>query len=94
MSIHSIYGSGDDEEEIFRLTDPDEHPDSDDEQLARQEEESISSSGYDDAQGEHDESAERIILGATLQDFSDEDLADVFRLIEEIRIRREGRKLD
>ncbi len=89
MTIPSRYTSGDDEEELFRLTDPDEHPDSDDELLARQEEESISSGGYDDTQGEHDESVERLILGAALEDLSDDDLEDVFRLIEEIRNRRE-----
>ena len=89
MTIPSRYFSGDDEEELFRLTDPDEHPDSDDEQLARQEEESISGGGYDDAQGEYDESFGRMLSGVAFQDLSDEDLADVFRLIEEIRNRRE-----
>ena len=90
MSIPSIYGTGDDEEEIFRLTDPDKHPDSDDEYLARQEEESISGSGYDDAQAEHDESTEENPLQDTLQRLSDEELAEAARIIEDIQNNRLG----
>ncbi len=88
MSIPSIYGTGDDEEEIFRLTDPDEHPDSDDESLARREEESISGSGYDDAQADHDERSEHDSWQVTLHGLSDEELADAARLIEDIQNQR------
>ena len=90
MSIPSIYGTGDDEEEIFRLTDPDEHPDSDDESLARQEEESISGSGYDDAQADHDERSEQNSLHSTLQELSDEGLTEAARIIEDIQNHRLG----
>ena len=90
MSIPSIYGTGDDEEEIFRLTDPDKHPDSDDECLARQEEEAISGSRYDDAQAEHDESTEMNLLQDTLQGLSDEELAEAARIIEDIQNNRLG----
>ena len=55
MSIPSLYLGGDDEEELFRLIDPDEHPDAADENVARKEEESLASSHYDDVQDGSDE---------------------------------------
>ena len=90
MSIPSLYFSGDDEEELFRLTDPNEHPDAADENVARKEEESLASSHYDEVQNDSDELAEPTHLGAALQEFSDDELAEVVRLIEDIQNRREG----
>jgi hypothetical protein len=90
MSIRSLYSSGDDEEELFRLTAPDEHPDSSDESIAILEEESLSSSNYDDAQDELDEHASPINLEGPLRELSDDELAEVVRLIEEIQNRRES----
>jgi hypothetical protein len=89
MSIPSLYRSGDDEEELFRLTDPNEHPGSSDESVARQEEESLASSHYDEAQAEFDEQVEPAHLEVVLQEFSDEELSEVVRLIEDIQNRRE-----
>ena len=90
MSMPSLYSSGEDEEEIFRLTDPDEHPDSSDEDAARLEEASLSSSSYADDQDELDELAESIHLEVAFQELSDDERAEVVRLIEEIQGRREG----
>ena len=90
MSIRSLYLSGDDEEELFRLTDPNEHPDDRDESMARDEEESLASSAYDDLQEEFDETAESTRLADDSQKLSDDQLADIVRLIEDIQNRREG----
>ena len=89
MSIPSRYLSGDDEEDLFRLTNPDEHPDAADENVARKEEESLASSHYDDVQDDSDELAQPTQLGAALQEFSAAQLAEVVRLIEDIQNRRE-----
>ena len=87
MSIPSLYHSGDDEEELFRLTDPNEHPDNLDESVARQEEESLASGNYDDLQDELDELADETSLAVALQGLSEEELGEVARLIESIRQR-------
>ena len=89
MSIPSLYHSGDDEEELFRLTDPNEHPDDLDESVARQEEESLASGNYDDLQDELDELADETSIAAALQGLSEEELEEVARLIEDIRNRNE-----
>lgn len=89
MSIPSLYHSGDDEEELFRLTDPNEHPDDLDESVARQEEESLASGIYDDLQDELDELADETSIAAALQGLSEEELEEVARLIEDIRNRNE-----
>ena len=89
MSIPSLYYSGDDEEELFRLTDPNEHPDNLDESVARKEEESLSSGNYDDIQDELDELADETSIAAALQELSEEELEGVARLIEDIRTRNE-----
>ena len=89
MSIPSLYHSGHDEEELFRLTDPDEHPDNLDESVARQEEESLASGNYDDLQDELDELADETSIAAALQGLSEEELEEVARLIEDIRNRNE-----
>ena len=89
MSIPSLYHSGDDEEELFRLTDPNEHPDDLDESVARKEEESLASGNYDDIQEDFDELAEDTPIAAALQELSEDELSEVARLIESIRHRRE-----
>ena len=89
MSIPSLYLSGDDEEELFRLTDPDEHPDDLDESVARKEEESLSSGSYDEIQYEFDELVSDTSIAAALRELSENELAEVARLIENIRHRRE-----
>ena len=90
MSIPSLYLSGDDEEELFRLTAPDRHPDSDNDSIARLEEESLSGDHYDDDQEELDQNNETTQLGVALEGLSDDEIAEVARLIEEIQNRREG----
>ena len=89
MSIPSLYLSGDDEEELFRLTDPDKHPDDLDESVARKEEESLSSGSYDEIQYEFDELVSDTSIAAALRELSENELAEVARLIENIRHRRE-----
>ena len=89
MTIPSLYISGDDEEELFRLTTPDEHPDSSDDSIAKMEEESLASGNYDDIQDESDEHAEPARPVVALQDFSEDEANEVFQLIEEIQNRRE-----
>lgn len=90
MSVPSLYASGDDEEELFRLTAPDDHPDSEDDSVAKLEEQSLASSHYDDEQAEADELTETTRLDAAIQDFTDEELEEVLRLVEEIQNRRES----
>ena len=58
MSLPSLYGSGDDEEELFRLTRPDGHPNADDPATAEMEQKHIANSDYQDRQEEFDEQAE------------------------------------
>ncbi len=89
MSIPSMYLSGDDEEELFRLSDPNGHPDSIDESVARKEQESLAGSLYDEEQDEFDEVVEPPLLATALQELSDEELAEVARLIEDIQNRQE-----
>lgn len=89
MSLRSEYRSGDDEEELFRLTAPDDHPDLGDESIAKLEEESIASSHYDDDQQEADELAEPDRLGTAVQGLTDDEIAEVLKLINEIQNRRQ-----
>ncbi len=89
MSIGSLYLGGDDEEELFRLTTPDEHPDSNDDRVARLEEESLASGHYDEDQDESDEEADATLLEVALQELSDDEIAAVAQFIEEIQNRRE-----
>ena len=85
-SIPSIYGSGDDEEEIFRLIDPDQHPDTPDDHQAQQEQERLASADYDEVQDRLDESVSLPSdLVSSLQELSDDQLAEVARLIEELQ---------
>ena len=90
MSLRSEYRSGDDEEELFRLTAPDDHPDSSDESIAMLEEQSIASSHYDDDQHEADELAETNRLGAAVQELTGNEIAEVLKLIDEIQSRRQS----
>ena len=55
MSIQSIYGTGPDEEDLFLLTTPSSLPEADDESVAMQESDWLSSSDYGDNQEEFDE---------------------------------------
>ena len=90
MSIPSLYASGDDEEELFRLTAPDDHPDAADDSVAKLEEQSLASSHYDDDQAEVDELAEATGLGVAIQSLTDQEREEVLRLVEEIQNRRES----
>ena len=90
MTIPSLYISGDDEEELFRLTTPDEHPDSSDDSIARMEEESLARGNYEDIQDESDESAEQTFLEVALLELSEDEAREVFQLIEEIQNRRDS----
>ena len=90
MSIPSLYASGDDEGELFRLTTPNAHPDAVDDNVAEREEESLASGNYDDEQAEADELAESTSLGAAIRALTDEEAEEVLRLIEEIQMRREN----
>ena len=81
----SIYGSGDDEDEICRLTDPDLHPAANDEEIAMREQELLSNTGYDDTQDEMDESASLPHdLTEVLQQLSDDQVAEVIRFLERL----------
>ena len=94
MSIPSLYSSGDDEEELFRLTAPDDHPDAADDSVAKLEEQSLAGSYYDDDQAELDELAEATRLGVAIQDLTDLEREEVLRLVEEIQNRRESNHSD
>ena len=80
MSIPSLYTSGDDEEELFRLTAPHDHPDAADDSVAKLEEQSLASSHYDDDQAEVDE-LEATRLGVAIQDLTDQEREEVVRLV-------------
>ena len=58
MGLWSGYGTGPDEEEIFRLIDPDRHPRTQDETVGMQEEELLGAGSYDDHQEAFDEDAD------------------------------------
>ena len=92
MSIPSLYASGDDEEELFRLTAPDDHPDAADDGIAKLEEQFLASSRYDDEQDESDEATELSARAATLRELSDDELAEVDQFIQDIlnRCEQEG----
>lgn len=89
MSIPSLYASGDDEEELFRLTAPEDHPDAADDNVAVLEEQSLAGRCYDDEQAEADEFAEINLLNAAILDLTDQEREEVSRLIDEIQGRRE-----
>ncbi len=55
MGLRSFYGSGPDEEEIFRLTNPDCHPNTEDTAIAEEEVHRLSAAEYDDLQEQFDE---------------------------------------
>ena len=90
MSLRSEYSSGDDEEELFRLTAPDDHPDSGDESIAKLEEQSIASSHYDEDQQKADELAGPTRLEDAAQELTNDEIAEVLELIDEIQKRRES----
>ena len=90
MSIRSQYLSGDDEEELFRLIAPDEHPDASDERIAKLEEESLASSHYDDDQEELDEQFAPSMIEDAVVDLSKDEVAEVLKLIDEIQNRRDS----
>ena len=90
MSIPSLYASGDDEEVLFRLTAPDDHPDTADDSVAKLEEQSLAGNHYDDDQAEIDELAEPTRLETVVQGFTDAEIAEVLKLIDEIQNRRQS----
>ena len=55
MGLKSIYGSGHDEEEIFRLTNPEVHPSTEDIAIAQEDIDRLAASAYDDEQEYFDE---------------------------------------
>ena len=86
MSIPSFYGSGPDEEELFRLTDPSTHPEASDEATAMQEVEWLSSSDYADNQEEFDErESGPENLTETLPPLSPDELESVLKFIDRLR---------
>ena len=58
MGLWSGYSSGPDEEELFRLIDPDRHPRTQDETVGMQEEQFLGTGSYDDHQEAFDEDAD------------------------------------
>ena len=84
-SLPSLYSSGDDEEEIFSLVDPEQHPYAPDDQEAQREHERLADGDYDEAQDQLDEmeSLPPDLL-ASLQGLSDEQRTEVARFIEEL----------
>ena len=55
MSVGSLYESGDDECELFRIIDPEHHPDADDDTTSIQEEAHLSRDDYQERQEAIDE---------------------------------------
>lgn len=87
-SLRSLYGSGDDEEEIFSLVDPEQHPRATDDEEAHQEHERLASGDYDETQEQLDEAESPGLphdLLATLQGLTEEQLAEVSRFLVEIQ---------
>ena len=85
-SLQSRYESGDDEEEIFSLVDPDQHPDTVDDHDARQEQERLANRDYDVVQDELDESESLSPhLIARLQGLSEDQLAELDRFIDKMQ---------
>ena len=90
MSLRSEYLSGDDEEELFRLTDPDEHPDVSDESIAKLEEESLASSHYDNDQEDFDQLSHPSPVQEAVQQLSQDEISLVLQFIDDIQNRRES----
>ena len=55
MGLKSLYGSGPDEEAIFRLTNPDSHPNTEDKAITEEEVRRLSAAEYADLQEQFDE---------------------------------------
>lgn len=55
MRLKSLYLSGPDEEEIFRLTNPASHPNTEDKTMAQEDAQRLSTAEYDDLQETLDE---------------------------------------
>ena len=85
MGLPSLYGSGDDEEEIWNLVDPASYPRAPDDDTARMEDEHFASGNYNVHQDESDEQA-RLPEGLVnqLRQLSAEDLERISRFIEEM----------
>ena len=61
MRLRSMYESGPDEEEIFMLTHPASHPNTEDKTIAEVDVQSLSALAYDDLQEQRDEQIDKLI---------------------------------
>ena len=85
MGLKSIYGSGPDEEEIFRLTNPDSHPNTEDKSIAEEEARILSTAEYDDSQEQFDEQESRssvLELIETVRTLSPEKIAELLNFLQ------------
>ena len=86
MSLQSIYSTGDDEAELFRLTAPETETNPKDQTTALQESDWLASCNYDDHQEESDERLDAHPipqdLANALKSLSPEELATVIRFIQ------------
>ena len=88
MGLRSLYESGSDEEWIFRLTNPETHPNTENDIAAAQEVEWLSTSDYDDVQDEFDEQESQSDIQAItdgLQTLSSHDITQVLRFVQQVR---------
>ena len=86
MSLRSLYESGPDEEWIFRLTNPETHPNTKDDIATAQEVERLSAPDYDDAQDKFDEQESQSDIQAItdgLQTLSPHDITRVLRFVQQ-----------
>ena len=67
MGLKSIYRSGPDEEEIFRLTNPEVHPITEDSAIAQEDIDRLAASAYDDEQEYFDEQESKPSVGGLIE---------------------------
>ena len=85
MGLRSLYESGLDEEAIFRLTNPDFHPNTEDKAIAEEEVHRLSAAEYADLQEQFDEqesSSSVLELIETVRTLSPEKIAELLNFLQ------------
>ena len=85
MGLKSIYGSGHDEEEIFRLANPEVHPITEDSAIAQEDIDRLAASAYDDEQEHFDEQESKPSVGKlieTIDTLSPEQVAELLNYLQ------------
>ena len=85
MGLRALYQSGPDEEELFRLTNPDSHPSTEEKAITQEETGRLSASTYADLQAEFDERESRRSvqdLIETIETLSPQQIAELLNYLQ------------